>query len=1477
MEARKAHKKKQIRPGRAKRRILRTVISLISFLVILQLILFYFSGPIVKTYLQEVVQSESRGTYILDFEQVNVNIATRGFKIKALRLTPNWKIIERLNEGTRPYYEIYFPELTISGIAILDLYSKKILNIRRATVAEPDIDLIGQPNLLLSEKYDKVLDEIQPLVSKYIKALNIKRLELINGSFGLFNESKNPNQSATASNVSLILSAFKIDSTTSNNQRRLLFSDDIELQIENYKLKLSDSIHVLEAKQVKVSTAESRVHAKAIWLLPSYANDSLKQAGNVNFYDIYVPELDFTDADIYKAYFDHALSISKVTLSNPEIRFATSSKLASLEKSEIKNHLHALIAGYLDIVTVDTFNISNGNFTLLKHLDQAKPNLLAKNISVDLSSFRLDSNAFRSKDKIFYADNLDIKLHQYSMNLSDEVHRLVCENVAFSTRNSIALAEKVMLKPLSLKTELIKSRGENLYDIEVPQLTLKGVNFKKVYNFKELSFSTLLLAQPKVKINSYSDYYAKRVSKKQSKATIYNLIADYLKSIHVNNVQLNEGNLRFANHFRGNKKDTLSTERISFTLDNFKLDSTTAFSNSNRIFYADNIDFTLHQYVMRLSDDLHILKAEEVGISTKNSDIFAKEIQLFPLPVDDIKIRLQKSGKKSLFNIRVPNLKIRGADIRRAYFKNILNINQILIENPSIDLNNYSFMKKNKRNERINLELYSLFKNYLRSINIKKFNLNNGVFNLVTNTTSKANVLSQNHVSISADNFVLNKDSESNPNRIFYSDAIDVKLNDYVINLPDSIHILKAKEIGLSTAKSEIYLRSARLYPKSKRLDTVQLPAFYEVNAPRILMEGVDINKLYYDNFLKIKKITLDRTLFEVINQLSVKNKSDFITSSRSASMPARVKNIEIQNLVLNNGKMKLGNLVGNKKKIFSSTDIELKLIDFQLDSITLNNSKKILYAEDIDVTMDNYSLKLSDSIHAIYAKNVFISSGNKRISAEDFSFRPRNLNRNYQNQLKQLGKVSHFNISSPKIDLKGIDLEKAYLQKDYGIVNATINSPSFILTSYPENKPNKDKIIPQDVLNQLLSEHLKKLTVNQMDFKNGTFTHKQIFQSERKTFNLQRIAGHVKNFELNETSRQHDQRLFYSDDVDLVISNYTYKMPDSMYTFNARKIGVSTAKSRLFLDSVTFIPRFGKYQFSRKLGYEADRINASVRRIEFNKFNFKDYILRDQFESSLVNVYGLHVDDFRDKRLPISQNQKPKMPQEQLRDLDYNIVLDRVKLKDGYISYQEFVEEGQQPGTIYFENLNADLRNVTNDPAQLNKNDRFIMDAQADIMGKGRVKAKLSFSIRDKRNAFEFSGNIGAMNLVEINPMLENVAFVSVKSGLNQNLDFSMNANDNFAVGNMRFTYDDLRVSVIKKKTGNTGGLASFFANTFVINNKNPEGKNQRVGDIYFERDKSKSIFNYWWKSLLSGIKPSLGINDRNKKDKEEKAASNK
>jgi hypothetical protein len=65
------------------------------------------------------------------------------------------------------------------------------------------------------------------------------------------------------------------------------------------------------------------------------------------------------------------------------------------------------------------------------------------------------------------------------------------------------------------------------------------------------------------------------------------------------------------------------------------------------------------------------------------------------------------------------------------------------------------------------------------------------------------------------------------------------------------------------------------------------------------------------------------------------------------------------------------------------------------------------------------------------------------------------------------------------------------------------------------------------------------------------------------------------------------------------------------------------------------------------------------------------------------------------------------------------------------------------------------------------------------------------------------------------------------------------------------------------KDEDGKKDNLKTFLLNTFILK-KNMDGslpEEERTGTISFERDKTRSIFNYWWKSLFSGIKSAFHL----------------
>ena len=88
-----------------------------------------------------------------------------------------------------------------------------------------------------------------------------------------------------------------------------------------------------------------------------------------------------------------------------------------------------------------------------------------------------------------------------------------------------------------------------------------------------------------------------------------------------------------------------------------------------------------------------------------------------------------------------------------------------------------------------------------------------------------------------------------------------------------------------------------------------------------------------------------------------------------------------------------------------------------------------------------------------------------------------------------------------------------------------------------------------------------------------------------------------------------------------------------------------------------------------------------------------------------------------------------------------------------------------------------------------------------------------------------------------------------------------------------MKFYYEDLKIALLNRETETPRGfgnvLGSFFANTFIIKSNNPRNLFLRKGDIFFERDEKRAIFNYWTKTFLSGVVSSIGATNNKKKIK--------
>lgn len=318
--------------------------------------------------------------------------------------------------------------------------------------------------------------------------------------------------------------------------------------------------------------------------------------------------------------------------------------------------------------------------------------------------------------------------------------------------------------------------------------------------------------------------------------------------------------------------------------------------------------------------------------------------------------------------------------------------------------------------------------------------------------------------------------------------------------------------------------------------------------------------------------------------------------------------------------------------------------------------------------------------------------------------------------------------------------------------------------------------------------------------------------------------------------------------------------IPQALYTFKLQKVNWDFVKEIFRADSIEVIPQAAKFEFSRQQGFEIDRFEGLVPFIEAQNFSVS-FLDTSLVRASQAEIQ-FYMNIFRDKRWPFVQKRKP-LPIQGMQGFPFSLLIDSVKIRKSYVQYEEFAEEATEPGLVYFDNLYASLYNLNNRAAS----GETRLRAQANLLGQGAIDLSVSFPLEANKSA-HLVGSIADFDMPEINAMLVPSTNLKVESGDMKKLSFTFAFNDTRADGEIELNYKNLKLSMLKEgaeknEEAEKDNLKTFIMNTFIVRKNMDKGvpEEKRSGTVDFERDPYRSIFNFWVKSLLSGIKSAYNL----------------
>ena len=352
--------------------------------------------------------------------------------------------------------------------------------------------------------------------------------------------------------------------------------------------------------------------------------------------------------------------------------------------------------------------------------------------------------------------------------------------------------------------------------------------------------------------------------------------------------------------------------------------------------------------------------------------------------------------------------------------------------------------------------------------------------------------------------------------------------------------------------------------------------------------------------------------------------------------------------------------------------------------------------------------------------------------------------------------------------------------------------------------------------------------------------------------------------FDLNELEGFRGQNLL-NNKFKFDFPDFQILLKDSL---NKVSIGlVSVDNDEITLENVVFQPRSVNYQYGRIVGEQTDVVHLKFPLIKVTEPDLEMLFEGETLIASRILIQDGQGEFFRDKRYERPKNVYRPMPQLLMKKAGFELKVDTLLVENAQLRYIEFPEQGMIPGELYFNDLSASFS-----PFHISKNEESFSLEESFLLTKARINGAAEVSLQGQLfyeypYPMKINAQLGAFDFELINSILKTNAFVKVRAGRVNGADWSFLADDKEAIGSLEILYNDLNLELLDERTLEKGqgrkGILTFVLNAFAVRSNNPrKALNYKViSKIYYPRDTERFIFNYWWKTTLTGLKGSVGL----------------
>jgi hypothetical protein len=248
--------------------------------------------------------------------------------------------------------------------------------------------------------------------------------------------------------------------------------------------------------------------------------------------------------------------------------------------------------------------------------------------------------------------------------------------------------------------------------------------------------------------------------------------------------------------------------------------------------------------VLSTTDSLYHIDFSTVKTNIFTGNASLSDVEVIPDSRILRKLVTQRRAPNNIYTIKVKKLSVRGFHPWRLFKYKKLNIEQLLLDNPSIIMANKQLPFNDSKPVTAKTSPYAYISKYLKNFRVNTIRFQNIRFTYLNNNLATPKADSLVNLNVTLKDWLIDEKSSADPSRMYLLKDIIVNINDYAYATPDSMYHIRIDRFDFRASTGRIKINRFTLVPRYSEMEFGQVAGFakdrYNISMNDISLSGIN-------------------------------------------------------------------------------------------------------------------------------------------------------------------------------------------------------------------------------------------------------------------------------------------------------------------------------------------------------------------------------------------------------------------------------------------------------------------------------------------------------------------------------------------------------------------------------------------------------------------------------------------------------------